>query len=1213
MGFINVETPDGFVDFEIAGDEPTKEELLAIQTTVLQSATPSDFPDLSERIIRAAPKEEIEQEAVEVPVPTNEGEVQDHGFQFFYGRADRDDERALRLEQTFGPGTYEQVGHDDFFLLLDKISPELKNQYNLPQEGTIRVNEKGFSVYDLSRLGGQEAGPLGLALGAGLMFSGVGIGPGMLLMAAAGAGGRGIDELIEKKYEGLQLQSDKEVYGDMAITGVLYGLGEGITRGIWGLGRRLIKGPGPRPDAARIEELMARGMGRKGAELMAREEAKTQLRRSVKGGARPTISEVSGKAITGRLQAIYEGIFPNRKAAELNRKYVDQLLKDYYGGAISQAEAKSGLQRQAEIISREINNRMKNADADEALRLADQHLKKVIDNEFDILLKMYKPGSLDVQFEQGINQAARMFEQDSAHYYSKVDDAFKALILPGSVAPTVVRRWSYQGREIKQGVPWKDATGKVHKADWVDTLNSAAKAELGIIPGQIIKRPGGVNVGTFNAAPMKNVIRNMESDKAQSAALGDTFRSGLLQYIRGKDSFTLNELTSLRAALRTKSKDPTLMPGITDKHFGDLIDSINNTITNRLEGLAYLRTPQGTAMAGMNPAGPVWDPALAAQFDDAIRIWQKANKVHASGIKRFKDGAAEALDKNIKERLFVGGKPVLETLIEPGNPAKLNYYLKLITPTGRSMEGLTAAKAPVFREAAALVDAGQVRAANKLLESAQISDELLPRLPAFIEDLAPDKFGKMDPYRKQVQGEFIRMMGKYANMAEARAKPIDVRNAFRDSLAREWLEQNSLASSRFGAFDPGKFAQSFDELGEGLQTSLFGKQNADAMRSLFKDYHMVGFGKTEFANATAQILRGDAAAIRQRAATAVGERPIADEIANLQGILKESIRQSDDKLFQAVRTGRLQNADDLVESVIANPNHYDRLVNEFGIPKLEAAGGFKDAVMARIVSTSFPEGITPDAIASGSWGNAMRRTIQNLNGKTDSHGTGSLSKILGQDTVDSLIQFSKLGERISDSSLRSKTGLAPAAFAAGAGFRLVTEPLHFMGEALAIFTMGRVLRQKWLLNSLLKPRYQAGVMGLKGGRRLYQQGLRAGADVDQASPLMMEIRERVAQEARLMTLSQLQPSADTRETISEEIIQPGMEFLKETSEEIGPAVQGLPAQVRSGLGIPPAQAAPPQALAQVAQAQAQETPEQRAIRVLAAREEAKLTGDPMIT
>jgi len=1162
MGFINVETPDGFVDFEIAGDEPTKEELLAVQKTVLQSATPNDFPDLSERIIRSAPKEEIEQEAVEVPVPTNEGEVQDHGFQFFYGRADRDEERALRLEQTFGPGTYEQVGHDDFFLLLDKISPELKNQYNLPQEGTIRVNEKGFSVYDLSRFGGGEAGPLGLALGAGLMFSGVGIGPGMLLMAAAGAGGRGIDELIEKKYEGLQLQSDKEVYGDMAITGVLYGLGEGIGRGIWGLGRRLIKGPGPRPDVARIEELVKRGMGRSGAELMAREEAKTQLRRAVKEGARPTISEVSGKAITGRLQAIYEGIFPNRKAAELNRKHIEQLLKDYYGGSISQAEAKSGLQRQAEIISREVNNRMKNADADEALRLADLHLKKVIDNEFDILLKMYKPGSLDVQFEQGINQAARMFEQDSAHYYSKVADAFEALILPGSVSNKVV----------------KDASG------------------------QIIKQPGGVTVGTFNAEPLKNVLRNMESDEAQMQVLGETFRKGLFEYIRGKKSFTLSELTSLRSALRMQSKDPTLMPGITDAHFGDLIKAINKTIDDRLEGLAYLRSPQGKAMAGMNPAGPGWNPVLAAQFDKAIRIWQKANKVHASGIKRFKDGAAEALDKNIKEGFFVGGKPVLETLIEPGNPAKLNYYLKLVTPTGRSMEGLTAAKAPVFREAAALVNAGDIRAANKLLEGAQISDKLLPRLPAFIEDLAPDKLGNMDPYRKQVQGEFIRMMGTYANMAEARAKPIDVRNAFRDSLAREWLEQNSRASTRFGAFDPGKFAQSFDELGEGLQASLFGKQNADAMRSLFKDYHMVGLGKTEFANATAQLLRGDAAAIRQRAATAVGERPIADEIANLQGILKESIRQSDDKLFQAVRTGRLQNADDLVESVIANPNHYDRLVTEFGIPELEVAGGFKDAVMARIVAASFPEGITPDAVASGSWGNAMRRTIQDLNGKTDSHGTGSLSKILGQDTVDNLVQFSKLGERISDSSLRSKTGLAPAAFAAGAGFRLVTAPISFMGEALAIFTMGRVMRQKWFLNSLLKPRYQAGVMGLKGGRRLYQQGLRAGADVDRVSPLMMEIRERVAQEARLMTLSQLKPSADTRETISEEIIQPGMEFLKETSKEIGPAVQGLPAQVRSGLGIPTAQA--------------QETSQQQsnlsASELYRNRELAKLAGVPPV-
>jgi hypothetical protein len=1180
-----IRLPSGnIIDFGEASEEQINDTLSQMKEgrpDLFEEREVTDQPDLGREVtdqpdLGTASLEELRayvgkgrgEEAVEVPTPTNKGEVQDHGFQFFYGRAEKDDERALRLEQTFGPGTFKQVGYDDFFLLLDKISPELKNQYNLPKEGTIRVNEKGFSVFDLSRFGGEELAPLTFALGAGLMFSGVGLFPGMVLMAAAGAAGKGVDELVIEKLEGLQLQSDKEIYGDMAITGILYGLGEGIGRGIWALGRRLLKGPGPRPDAAKIEELVARGMSRKAAEIMAREDAKTQLRRAVKEGARPTISEVSGKAITGRLQAIYEGIFPNRKAAELNRKHVEHLLKDYYGGTITEAEAKAGLQRQAEAISREINNRMKNANADEAIRLADLHLKKVIDNEFDILLKMYKPGSLDVQFEQGINQAARMFEQDSAHYYSKVNDAFEALIIPGSVGSKVVR----------------DASG------------------------QVIRKPGGVSVGTFNAEPLKSVLRNMESDEAQMQVLGETFRKGLFQYIRGKDSFTLSELTSLRSALRMQSKDPTLMPGITDAHFGNLIKAINKTIDNRMEGLAYLRTPQGTAMSGMNPAGPMWDPVLAANFDDAIRIWQKANKLHASGIKRFKSGAAQALDKNIKEGFFVGGKPVLETIVDPGNPTKLNHYLKLVTPTGRSMEGLTAAKAPVFREAAALVDAGEIRAANKLLESAQISDELLPRLPAFIEDLAPK-----DLYRKQVQGEFIRMMGKYANMAEARAKPIDVRNAFRDSLAREWLEQNSRASTRFGAFDPGKFAQSFDELGEGLQASLFGKQNADAMRSLFKDYHMVGLGKTEFANATAQLLRGDAGAIRQRAATAVGERPIADEIANLQAILKESIRQSDDKLFQAVRTGRLQNADDLVESVIANPNHYDRLVKEFGETTLNLPGNLKDAVMARIVSASFPEGITADAVASGSWGNAMRKTIQDLNGKTDSHGTGSLSKILGQDTVDGLVQVSKLGERISDSSLRSKTGLAPAAFAAGAGFKFFTEPIHLLGEALAIFTMGRVLRQKWMLNSLLKPRYQAGLMGFKGGRRLYQQGLRSGADVDRVSPLMMEIRERVAQEARLMTAAQLEPSADTRETISEEIFQPGMEFLKETSEEIGPAIQGLPAQIKGALGIPGAQAASPQALAQVAQAQAQaqETPEQRALRVLAAREEVKLTGGPM--
>ena len=1089
-------------------------------------------------------------------VASNEGEVQSHAFQFMYGRADDDEERALRLENTFGPGTYEQVGPNDFFLLLDKISEPLKKEYNLPQEGTIRVNEKGFSLQDVSRFGGEEAAPLTAALGAGLMFSGIGLGPGMLLMAAAGAGGRALDELVLEKAEGMQLQSDSEIYGDIAVTGALYGVGEGVGRGLWALGRRLFKGPGPRPDSARIEELVLKGMSRNAATVAAREEAKTTLRRAVNdkvAGARPTISEASGKAIAGRLQAIYEGIFPNRKAAEANRGFVEKVLKDYYGGSISEASAKASLQRQAEQIGRVINNQMKNADADEAIRLANKRLTEVIDNEFDILLRMYKPGQLDINFEAGVNQAARMFEQDSAHYFSKVDDAFDALIVPNTVAPTVVKKWSYQGREVKQGVPWRDDNGVFHGANWVDDLSSSAKAELGLVSGEILKKPGGISIGTFSAKPLQDVIANLQKPqgRAEAVIMGEAFDSGLFKYIKEADSFSLAELTSLRSALRMQGKDPSLMPGLSDAHIGDMVNAIGKTIDDRLEGLAYLRTPQGTALGGMNPRGPIYDEALAKDFSDAILLYKKANKSYHSGIERFKNGATEALNMNIKGKFFVGSKPILETMVEPGNPAKLNQYLKLVTPTGRAMEGLTEAKAPLFNQVARLVDGGQIKQANKLLESARIGDDLIPRLPAFLEQLPVE-----DAYRKHVQGEFISLMYNYANMAGKRANPLQVRTAFRDSIAREWLDQNSRASSRFGGFNAAGFAQKFDELGIGLQNTMFGKENAASMRSLFKDYHMVGMGKTRFSDATASVLSGGAAEIRDRAAMAsVGGRTIAEEIGSLQNILKESIRQSDDELFKAVRTGRLQNADDLVESVIKNPNNYDRLVQRFGKGTMEDPLGMKDVIMGRIVASAFPEGITPDAVASGAWGNGMRKAIRSLNGKTDSHGTGALSKILGQSTVDDLINLSRLGERISDSALKSKTGLAPAAFAAGAGFRLVTAPISFLGEAAAIFTMGRVMRQKWFLNSLLKPRYAAGVMKGTGGRRLYQKAVRAGADLDYQNPLAMEIQERVAQEARLITAAQIGVPDELRETVTEEIIEPGRELMGQAVQNIQPAIQ----------------------------------------------------------
>ena len=87
MGFIDVETPDGIAGFEIAGEEPTDQEMEAIRSTIYGQSEDLSFPDL-----RNAPqlkdtiREQRAAEAEEVPEykPSNEGEIEDTGFQFFY-------------------------------------------------------------------------------------------------------------------------------------------------------------------------------------------------------------------------------------------------------------------------------------------------------------------------------------------------------------------------------------------------------------------------------------------------------------------------------------------------------------------------------------------------------------------------------------------------------------------------------------------------------------------------------------------------------------------------------------------------------------------------------------------------------------------------------------------------------------------------------------------------------------------------------------------------------------------------------------------------------------------------------------------------------------------------------------------------------------------------------------------------------------------------
>lgn len=169
----------------------------------------------------------------------------------------------------------------------------------------VSIDEEGLSFGDVKEFLGQAGLPIAAGVGTALMTSGLGFIPGALMVAGASATGKLVDEAIESA-EGLQRQTLSEVGRDAAFEGAFAFLGEGIGRGLSSIFGRLIKGPGGEANEA------------------LRAEARAMLDR----GIRPTVAGATSddfRPILNRLQAVYEGVFPNQKAAQNN---LDTLLKE---------------------------------------------------------------------------------------------------------------------------------------------------------------------------------------------------------------------------------------------------------------------------------------------------------------------------------------------------------------------------------------------------------------------------------------------------------------------------------------------------------------------------------------------------------------------------------------------------------------------------------------------------------------------------------------------------------------------------------------------------------------------------------------------------------------------------------------------------------------------------------------------------------------------
>jgi hypothetical protein len=1085
-------------------------------------------------------------------VPTVEGDVTNSADRWAFGKEDISSEKEAFLTRTYGPDSFGKDNRGRHYLILDNISPEIKAEKNLPESGTMWFNTPGggifglFDMPDVVEFAGAYRGELlgGTLAAFAVGTAGLSLIPSSIFIGLGAGLGKGLDE-VQEIVEGTQQQPADEIAGDMAIA-FAFNLGaNAIIGGGAKLLGKVIKGGG-NPDAQVISDLIDKGVSPGVAKATAIQMHRTATRKGLDEGLRPTVQDATGKAVLGRLQAIHEGIFPNRVAARSNRKYVEGLIRKFQDGELSPRAFGAALDQNAKDVTAQISNAMKNPD--EAVKLANQHLHDVIGQEIDLLKLAYTTG----------DETAVAFQNEMVR---------------------MVRLWQNNNKELYDNASKLLGNAKLFKTS---DLKRTAKEHL--------------------LAPL-----------AKEQGLGN---NPVYKYIIGKtDDYTLSELQSLRSVVNN-SRSGDLVGDLTDHQLkglsnkiDEMFESANALIKERqfsinkgnaTYGDAGLTPPPGSNSTTFLPRE--YKPRILAQWADGFEKFKAANAYYKKGAETFKTGAVNMLNRNIKDGYFADLSSVVETVVQNGKPELLKNYLKAVTPQGSVRGILQDVPETQWQAMAQAAERGEITAVNSLLESN------FPSLKgSFVPGGDPRKIGlsfkpsqfletmpKDDPYRKRILGELAETFRLHAEDSAAAASGATHRDVSRQMLANTWMKMTREGATDLGVVDPAAFRRSFDKLGKEVQEELFGKYEATQLRKVLNDFALVApdqvkggfrFGTTSPDTITNSNMR--------------------NIVSNLQSDVAEAQAQSTNAMFQAVKGGTIVDADSLIQAAVKDPKLLDDLIAVVPDDVLNQPFGLRDAAMSRIIRQAFPDGITESAVISGAWQDGMGGAIANMNQR------GSLNRILGPETVQDLIKVTKLP--VGDQALKGKGGLSSALYAATIGMRILAEPVSGLISVASIYTSGRILRSKTFLKLMTSPNIRASELkaGIKAltddifskaradGINITRKQANAAAkkQLGDLSILRRLFSEVAGAEARIIA------SAKASESVGPEQRQAAGRVISQAAEEVRPIVQKiqqrLPAQVGSELGIPGAQVA-----------QAQETPQQRAARIMAEIEQAKLTGAP---
>ena len=644
MGIIKVQTPQGVVQVEVKGDKPTEQELQDIddqffsQQTVtskgldLSTASLEEIQDYARQkrltgidpiTNQAITEDEFVSKYKEPGVDYSTGLDSIGSFsRFGYGRMDNDEERTGYLREKVGEDGFRQDALGRFIL-----TKKGRQTLGMADGKELAIDEEGLSFNDIKDFAGATAAPIGAAIGASLMASGVGFIPGVALVGAAGFAGKALDEAVEYS-QGLQKQSFEDVLKASAFEGAFATLGEGVGRGISNIFGRLIKGPG--------------GAQNEALRKQARELINRQFRPTIAGA-----TDESFRPILNRLQAIYEGVFPQKAAAQNNLNIVLQELKGVRG------VNKQSVKDLESSVLKDIDAAY--SDANASFEVAQKNISDETEKVVGQIMSVLKTDkNVPKKLAEKLDLSKKVFDGDMDALYSGVNRTLKGR----SVVDTTNLKKSIE--ELVDASPADIESTKFYK-DIMGLDNKTTVLKMNQIRAQLSRASYTPEV--FGGASY-NALGQMR--KSVERSLRDT------------------EINLTRLASEADAKagfGQTIFPEAPPPP----LDDVPNV-------LPEIPTPESFPMGAVGLSTEGLD---LVNIQTAVRNLRRANRLYAVGIGRFDNVVVEKILQESR-RGTLNYKFLFNEIITKDNPDALRQVLKAVRGLPTTMKKIDHDKARAF-------------------------------------------------------------------------------------------------------------------------------------------------------------------------------------------------------------------------------------------------------------------------------------------------------------------------------------------------------------------------------------------------------------------------------------------------------------------------------------------------------------------------------------